>query len=186
MTKTEIITAAENIFKQFSATCDAIDENIFYKRHEGKWSVAENIKHLILSINTTTLAYQLPRFLVRWVGGTPNRNSHTYDELLARYNKKLEEGAKASKRYVPFSYVPSPSAKKYGKKILLTKWNKLTSKFIIALTVKRTEEDLDSYLVKHPLLGRITLRELCYFTIFHTEHHLHSIKKITQPHDTVL
>lgn len=179
MTKSEIITAAENIFKQFSETCNGIDENIFYERYEGKWSVAENIKHLILSINTTTLAYKLPKIIVRWIGGTPNRNSRSYNELLDKYNKKLEEGGKASRQYVPYSYVPRSSAKKYGKKILLNRWNKFTSKFITALINNRTEGDLDSYLVKHPLLGRITLRELCYFTIFHTEHHLHSLQKIT-------
>ena len=38
------------------------------------------------------------------------------------------------------------------------------------------EEDLDRYLAPHPLLGKITLRELAYFTIYHTHHHLQIIK----------
>ena len=29
------------------------------------------------------------------------------------------------------------------------------------------EEQPDQYLAPHPLMGRITLRELCYFTIYH-------------------
>lgn len=36
---------------------------------------------------------------------------------------------------------------------------------------------LDQYLAPHPLLGKITLRELGYFTIYHTEHHLAIIKE---------
>lgn len=176
MTKTEIITGAENIFNQFSEHCNSITENDFFKRPENIWSVAENLQHLIISTNTTTLAYQLPKFLVRWIGGTPNRPSRSYDELKTKYYKKLSEGGKASARFIP-----KPIQIKYGKQKLLDNWDKATSKFITSLTDKRTEDDLDNYLVKHPLLGRITLRELGYFTIFHTEHHLQSIKKITGP-----
>jgi hypothetical protein len=181
MTKTEIIAGAENIFIQFSETCSAITKNDFFKRPENKWSVAENIQHLVISTNTSTLAYKLPKFLVKWIGGKPNRASRSFEEVKAKYYKKLSEGGKASARFIP-----RPIEIKYGKQKLLDNWNTATSKFITSLAAKRTEADLDNYLVKHPLLGRITLRELCYFTIFHTEHHLHSIKKITQPHDTVL
>ncbi len=172
MTKTEIITAAENIFNRFSETCNNIDEPRLFKRPANKWSGAENMQHLIISTNTTTLAYALPKFLVRWIGGTPNRTSRTYDEVKDKYYKKLSEGGRASGRFVP-----KPIEIKYGKLKLMDNWNKTTAKFIKALTKNRTEKDLDNYLVKHPLLGPITLRELCYFTIFHTEHHLHSIQK---------
>jgi DinB superfamily len=172
MNKLEIITAAENIFKQFSETCNTIDENLLFKRPENKWSAAENMQHLIISTNTTALAFWLPKFLVRWIGGTPNRTSRSFDEVKDKYYKKLSEGGKASGRFIP-----KPIEIKYGKQKLVDNWNKATARFIHALTKNRTEKDLDSYLVKHPLLGRITLRELCYFTIFHTEHHLHSIQK---------
>jgi hypothetical protein len=175
MTKTEIITAAENAFAQLSQTCNGIDEIAFFKRPGEKWSVAENVQHLIISTNTSSLAWYLPLFLVRWIGGTPNRNSRTYDELKDKYYKKLSEGGRASSRFVP-----KPIEIKYGKQKLQDNWNKATIKFITTLHRNRTEKDLDNYLIKHPLLGRITLRELCYFTIFHTEHHLHSIQKAVE------
>ena len=172
MTKTEIIPATQAIFNAFSVTCSSMDTAPFFERPDGKWSVAENMQHLIISTNTSTLAYALPKFLVRWIGGRPNRGSRTYEEILAKYNRRLEEGGKASSRFVP-----KPIEVKYGKEKLIGNWKKVTEKFIAALKNRRTENDLDNYLVKHPLLGRITLRELCYFTIFHTEHHLQGIKK---------
>ncbi len=172
MTKTEIITATEKIFNRFSATCAGIDETVLFKRPENKWSAAENMQHLIISTNMSSLAYWLPKFLVRWIAGTPNRASRTFDELKDKYYTKLSAGGRASGRFVP-----KPIEIKYGKEKLLANWNKATCKFIKALTNNRSEKDLDNYLVKHPLLGRITLRELCYFTIFHTEHHLQSIQK---------
>lgn len=175
MNKSEIITASENIFNQFSETCQAFEEAIFFQKHGNKWSIAENIQHLIISTNTTSLAYRLPLFLVRWIAGKPNRPSRTYEELKEKYYKKLSEGGQASARFVP-----KPIEINFGKQKLLSNWNKATIAFILALDKNRTEKHLDSYLVKHPLLGRITLRELCYFTIFHTEHHLHSIQNIVQ------
>ncbi|HEX2684757.1 MAG TPA: DinB family protein [Ferruginibacter sp.] len=172
MTKKEIITASEKIFSQFSATCQSMDDAYLFKRPGEKWSVAENVQHMIISTNTTTLAYRLPKFLVKWIGGTPNRASRTYEEVKAKYYKKLSEGGRASGRFVP-----KPIEIKYGKEKLLDNWDKATAKFIAALSKHRSEQDLDNYLARHPLLGRITLRELCYFTIFHTEHHLNSIQK---------
>ncbi len=172
MTKPEIITATENIFDRFSKTCHGIDDADLFKRPGKKWSAAENIQHLVLSTNTTSLAYRLPKFLVRWIGGKPNRRSRNYDEVKEKYYKKLTEGATASSRFVP-----KPLEINYGKQKLLDHWEKATLKYIHALIKNRTEADLDNYLVKHPLLGRITLRELGYFTVFHTEHHLQGILK---------
>lgn len=173
MTKTEIITASENIFNQFWENCLNMDDTLFFKKPEKKWSAAENMQHLILSTKATALAYRLPRFIVRWIAGTPNRLSRTYEGLKERYYQKLSEGGKASS---PF--VPKPMQINQDKQKLLDNWKKSTNSYLKALLKNRTEKDLDRYLVKHPLLGRITLRELCYFTIFHTEHHLHSIKNL--------
>jgi hypothetical protein len=174
MTKTEIIAATENAFNRFSEKCTSTNDALFFKKFGEKWSIAENMQHLIISTKTSSLAYTLPHFLVRWIGGTPNRQSRTFDELKEAYNKKLNDGAVASARFIPKTLPQN-----YGKDKLLSNWQIATIRFVNALSKNRTEKDLDAYLVKHPLLGRITLRELCYFTIFHTEHHLLAINKLT-------
>jgi len=174
MTKTGIITASEKMFRLFSDTCRTIDEAVMFSKPGDKWSVAENIRHLVISTNMTSLAYRLPRFVVKWMAGTPNRTSRSFDEVKEKYYRKLSEGGRASARFVP-----KPIEIRYGKQKLLNEWEKATCKYVNALTKNRTEADLDNYLVRHPLLGRITLRELCYFTIFHTQHHLNSIQTLT-------
>jgi hypothetical protein len=172
MTKEEILTAAEHAFNHLTQACAGVNERLFFDRPGHKWSIAENVQHLIISTNTTTLAYSLPKFLVKIIGGTPNRPSRSFDELSAKYHKKLEEGGQASGRYIP-----KPIEVKYGRQKLMANWEKAAAKFLDALERNRTEQDLDKYLVAHPLLGRITLRELGYFTIFHTAHHLETIDK---------
>lgn len=173
LSKAQIIKAAEEIFNSFTNTCLAFNDVAFFKKQAGKWSVAENVQHLILSTNTTTLAYTLPAFVVRWMAGKPNRHSRSYEELVNKYKTKLAEGGKASGRYLP-----KKERVQQGKEKTMQHWQKATFNFIKALKNKTSETKLDDYLVRHPLLGRITLRELCYFTIYHTEHHLNIIKQI--------
>jgi len=36
---------------------------------------------------------------------------------------------------------------------------------------KYNEQQLDSYILPHPLIGKLTLREMLYFTLYHAEHH---------------
>ena len=184
MNKTAIISASQNAFHGVTEKGYDTDEIGFFDKSNGKWSVAENIRHLILSTGTSTLAWQLPLVIVKFIGGTPNRNSRSYDELLEKYQQRLNEGGKASGRYVPkdaaSTLTNNALEKDRMKKAIMYKWNKVSSKFIFSLSTRRTEDDLEKYLVRHPLLGRITLRELGYFSIFHTLHHLDSINKLTE------
>ena len=177
MTKQAIIAATEEQFSAFSQYCNNIPAIIFFDKPGPKWSVAENVQHLVISTNTTTLAFLLPKFLVRLISGRPKRGSRTYGQLVEKYKKKLAEGGAASGRYIP-----KPIAINADKEKLLHNWSKAAGRHLKALKNNRTERDLDTCLVKHPLLGKITLRELCYFTIYHTEHHLNiiSLSGVTQ------
>ena len=158
---------------EFNNYCSSVSDEKFFLQPEGKWSPAQQVKHLITATDNACLAFTLPKFLVRWVGGKPNRNSRTYDELVAKYKLKLEQGGRASKRYIP-----KPIAASYGKEKLLNHFAKAMYKMAAALKKKWNEPQPDQYLAPHPLLGKITLRELCYFTIHHTYHHLESIQKM--------
>jgi DinB superfamily len=167
MNKEEIIAKTEKAFLAFKNYCNTVDENLFFAKPGAKWSIAENVQHLIVSTNTSSLAWLLPKFLVQWIGGMPNRPSMYYEELVTKYKNKLAQGGAASGRFIP-----KPLKISFGKQQLMHNWERAAQKFISTLQKNRTENDLDKYLVKHPLLGRITLRELCYFTIYHTQHHL--------------
>jgi len=41
---------------------------------------------------------------------------------------------------------------------------------------KWSEEDLDKYLIPHPLLGKLTIRELMLWMVYHHYHHLDNLK----------
>lgn len=171
-TKTGIITHLEKAERDFIDLCSTISEDIFFKQPKEKWSIAQNVNHLITSANMTRLAYRLPKFIIKIYGGKPNRPSRSYDEVVAKYYSKLKEGGKASG-----IYVAKPVSPKFTKKHLLDSFS--NSMRILTNTIEKNwkDEKLDKYLAPHPLLGKLTLRELCYFTIYHTEHHLNIVKE---------
>jgi hypothetical protein len=175
LTNNEIQQQLQSVENEFNRYCTTLTDEQFFYQPEGKWSPAQQVKHLITATSTSLLAFTLPGFLVRLVGGKPNRKSKTYDELVTKYKLKLEQGGRASGRYIP-----KPIPFNYGKEKLLNRFTNAMNKLTLALNKKWKEPKLDEYIAPHPLLGKITLRELCYFTIYHTQHHLRNIALLAE------
>ncbi len=172
LSKEEILKQLKVISTEFTSFCSTITDEIFFRQPAEKWSVAQNVTHLITSANMTKLAYRLPKFMVRLYTGKPNRPSRSYDELVAKYTLKLEQGGRASGRFVA-----KPVLAKEGRENIINTFNNAMKSLINTIEKKWNDQQLDKYLAPHPLLGKLTLRELCYFTIYHTEHHLNIVKE---------
>jgi hypothetical protein len=174
MNNTTIETALKNAFANIDGICNEIPVAIFYTSTNNKWSIAMQIQHLIISANNTKLAFSLPKILVGIIGGKSNRPSKTIDALKEKYYGKLADGATATKKFTPTTIPSSISQQE-----IFTRFKKSSDGLLKAIE-KNSEADLDKYIIPHPLLGKITLRELCYFTIFHTNHHFESIQNIAK------
>lgn len=141
----------------------------FIDSPDGKWSVGQNLDHLNKSISPVNLALRLPRFVVRLMFGKPNRKPRTYAELVTRYHQKLAAGGKASGRFIP------PNITWEEKEKLISTFRKETESMNRLMT-KWTEEQLDQYLLPHPLLGKLTMREMLFFSVYHIQHHTRLLK----------
>ena len=97
--------------------------------------------------------------------GKSNRKGRTYDQLVEKYNQKLQDGGRASGRFIP-------------KEVKLSEKDKIIQaiekhiKSIQSNLNKFSEIELDEIVLPHPLLGKLTIREMMYFTIHHVVHHL--------------
>jgi hypothetical protein len=171
----EIIQKLQKSRDDFVRICEKINDNDFFHQPADKWSIAQNVDHLVISANKTRLAYIFPKFMIRMYGGRPNRPSRNYDELVNRYKQKLAAGGKASGVFIPKSIHPGT-----GKENLLNDFIKSMDRLITAVSKNWKDGQLDQYLAPHPLLGKLTLRELCYFTVYHNYHHLHIIEQRVQ------
>lgn len=148
----------------FMTTIRNVSDADFTKSVDSKWSAGQQLEHIVKAVSPVNLAFSLPRPVVRLLFGKANRPSRTYDELVTKYQSKLSQGERASRRFTP------DLVHLHQREALFQKLDGLVS----ALAKKiagYSEEQLDVLLLPHPLLGKLTLREMIYFTIYHAGHH---------------
>jgi len=158
--------------EDFDSLINELPDELFDFNTESTWTSGQIQNHLILSIKPVKLILKLPKFLLKYYYGQSNRKSRTYDELVTRYLKALDgRKAKAPKQFSP-------------KRIGASKRKQNSKKFhkafvgLIKATNRWKESDLDLYIIPHPLLGKLTLREILYFSIFHVQHHKKQVETI--------
>lgn len=139
-------------------------EGSFEKAPEGKWSTGQHLDHLIKSVLPLNKGLLLPKITFRLMFGKPNREGRNYEGLIKRYGERLQMGGQASGRFVP------PQVKLKDKTQLLDQFKSLYKK-LDSIIDNWEEEQLDNYILPHPLMGKLTVREMLFFTVYHLEHH---------------
>ena len=169
-TKSEIISLLTANHNRFMSQFVEMDEIQFTASRNGKWDSSQQLDHIIRSVRPVVLAFSLPTFILKLLFGKANRPSRSYDELIEKYLLKLSAGGMASGRFIPKSISLNEkqrSLKKLG--MLVENLNRQIE--------RTTEQTLDSHILPHPLLGKLTLREMLLFTAYHAEHHWVNILK---------
>ncbi|MFY9310399.1 MAG: DinB family protein [Bacteroidia bacterium] len=164
MNKQEIIQSLTKKHNDFISLIEKLDDKQFMFAPTSKWTAGQQLDHIYRSVSPVLIAFRLPAFVPSLLFGKANRPSRGYDELIQKYHSKLAGGGAASGRFVPKA-VQLHQKKRLNSDLLKT---------IHALgkQVERcSEEKLDKYILPHPLLGKLTFREMLYFTLYHVEHH---------------
>lgn len=164
MTKEEIAHLLQSNHKRFIDLHASLNEIQFETSNNGKWNPGRELDHIIRAVRPVVLAFSLPLFILKLAFGKANRPSKTYEALVEKYHIKLAQGGRASGRFIP------QGIKFKDKKAALKKLDRLIVQLNKRTTV-RAEQALDHYILPHPLLGKLTLREMLYFTAYHVEHH---------------
>lgn len=146
------------------------DEN-WTKGPKGKWNTGEHIVHLIQSEAALNKALLLPKFYLKYKFGTNNRENRSYAKVVQKYQDKLAANpdvkSSISKKM--------PTITVANKSTFISKLDKEKMKLLKKLQ-KWSDKDLDTYLIPHPLLGRMTVREIMMWNAYHTEHHYNILK----------
>ncbi|MFM8349053.1 MAG: DinB family protein [Bacteroidota bacterium] len=137
---------------------------------KGKWSAGQDLAHLTKTLRVIGLGFRLPLGIFKLLYGTANRPSRVYEEFSARYEEKMEGGIQAP------SYVLPPKVSYGDRDKLRNKLMKQTA-FLVRKAEAMSEQDLDRYIVPHPLFGKITMREMFMATWLHTDHHTALLKR---------
>ncbi len=165
MTKEDILFQLKIQHKAFIDLINSLkEEEYMYSPAPQKWTIGQQVVHLNKSISPLVKALSLPPFVLALLFGKANRKSKNYTDLVAKYKLKLEAGGVAPTRFAPV--LQSYQDKSTHLEKLLQETEKLCKQLN-----GFSEETLDRYILPHPLLGKLTLREMFYFTIYHVQHH---------------
>jgi len=147
----------------------AISAEDFFIRYGEAWSASDNVDHLIKSHQPLAKALKLPKITIRAMFGKPQRPSLAYEELCQAYLEEIARGAQASGRYLPDQENPS-SASETRKRQLIDQFSKVSAQ-LVSVMEKWEDNELDEYLLPHPILDKLTIREMLFFTIYHNLRH---------------
>ena len=170
MNRLELADALLEKHQEFAELIADLTEAQFLQAPENKWNAGQQLDHLYRSIRPLALAYRLPSIVPALLFGKSKAGSGSYKQLVQRYQAKLDAGAKATAAYQPQA-IPYSVRRKASSALL-------DNASITANKIRsRTEQQLDEYRLPHPLIGKVSFREMGYFTIYHVGHHLELTKK---------
>lgn len=171
-TRTQLIQDLEN---SFQATINWINEQS--ESHfneimiEGKWSIAGHLYHLIKSTKAVTKGMSMPKLALRTMFGKCNRAERTYDELVEKYHNVVVKNS-----FKTLSVYEAEAGRNFERSALVQRFEGELNDFIKAFE-KWKDADISVYVLPHPALGKLTIREFVLFTTLHTNHHLNILKK---------
>jgi len=172
MTKTELIQLNSEKFQDLFDFLSTHELDRWNQGPEGKWTTGQHIMHLIQGAKPLNRALGMPMFVLWYKFGKANRGPRTYDVVKDKYRTKL---AAAGNVLSPFSR-NMPETPPEGKQSIIDQLNK--QKDILIKKINRlSEKNMDKFLIPHPLLGRMLIREMVMWNAIHVDHHLEILKE---------
>lgn len=172
-TQEQLIAAFEQQESGSVAYWDAFETDAFFREIGSSWSPAETVRHLNKSTRPVVKALGMPKILLRFMFGKPRRASMTYDDLQTRYRQLLAEGGQAGR------FAPSRQSNAD-----LAAWREtIMGDFVRVhrelrkMLARWPDRKLDRLLLPHPLLGKLTVREMLFFTLYHQRHHMDVVRR---------
>ena len=144
------------------------DTAAFFGRIGESWSPAETVRHLLKSNRPVVKALSMPRIALFFMFGRAKRPSMTYDQLVTRYRQLLSEGGQAGR------FAPSrrEEADLDAWRLAILEDYARVGRELRAAIARWPDARLDRFQLPHPLLGKLTVREMLFFTLYHQRHHV--------------
>lgn len=167
MEKTAIISRLESVFAELTQFLEHVPDDQFgTPLAEGKWSIGQHAMHLLLSTTPITRAVQLPpSALVEKFGTRGEHQERDEAQLVKDYLSVLSTGVKAPPKF-------SPETVTAAQKPELIAGLRQEATQLTAAVAQWEESDLSNGVIPHPAMGKMTVREMLMFVVYHTEHHL--------------
>lgn len=171
-TRNEILARLQRLHDESKQFLDTLSDAEFFASQGEKWSPAEQVRHLTKSVRPVAQALHLPRLALALLFGLGRAASRSFAEIQALYQDKLKTGVTAG-RFSP-SAQPTPNDPRARRAEMMNHWQ-ATQHNLQKAIASWSETALDRYRLPHPVLGKLTLREMLFFTLYHNAHHVRQI-----------
>lgn len=166
-----LIESLVRVEREVAEFFDSLSPDEMALRVGDAWTPAEHLDHLNIAVSAVAGAFQRSRWLLRIRFGRARRAARTYDQLRDDYRARLAQGRVATGRFAPVVAERTQEEAIARRKDLLARWQRVNARLQRGLN-EWTERDVDRIQLPHPLLGKITAREMVLFTIYHNQHHV--------------
>ena len=171
-TGVELIAALGRVQEEADAYLRALPATVFFAPQGPAWSPAEHARHLGKSLGPLTRVLRWPRPVLGLLFGRHSGPGRAFADLRREYQATLAAGAQAG-RFAPRAQ-PPPDDLAAGRDAILGRLAATVRAMQIAVQ-RWPEPSLDRYRLPHPLLGRLTVREMLAFSVYHHAHHLRRV-----------
>lgn len=173
----EIVRELRALHGQSRTFWDSFSTPEFFSPFGDAWSPADNVRHLLKSNRPVARALAMPKTLLAIRFGVGVRTSVTYAELRARYLSLLATGVTAG-RFTPDPLNPSEQSEEHRRSMMATL--DTVSENLTSAVSRWREWPLDRLRLPHPALGKLTVREMLFFTLYHNLHHVENVVRKMQ------
>ena len=170
MNKEEIIVLLEEKHQTLLKWLEDQEDEKWEIGPQDKWTTGQQILHLLQSISKLNMALTIPKFILNSRFGKANRKVRDYDSVVKRYHARLKDANGATFGPSRNMKIPKIRDKSYLMDRIQTENKKLQYK-----TNKWSDEQLDSIILPHPLMGKMPVREMIMWTAYHVEHHTNTL-----------
>jgi hypothetical protein len=146
---------------------DGFTDEAFFAPQGDKWSPAGHVRHLTKSVRAVADAMRKPKVLLL-VFGLARSPARSFEEIVTAYPQILDRGGLAG-RFAPRGEDPE-------RPLIMASWQ-LAGRGLQRAAARWSERALDRYQVPHPLMGKLTVREMLFFTLYHNAHHARRIRE---------
>ena len=175
MTTTTLLDSISSEERAVAEFFRSLSAEEFVLRVGDSWTPAEHLHHMNIAVSAVARALSISPWILRIRFGQGRRPSRSFVEVRDDYRGRLARGGRASGRFVPPRENLPAEETTSRQTQLLARWQRVNARLTASLE-RWSDRNLDRIQLPHPILGKITAREMVFFIIYHGDHHIAAAK----------
>jgi hypothetical protein len=172
--KQEIVAELRRQQADTDALCSELATPEFLAPRGLRWSAADHVRHLTKVMRAITRGMSNPWWKLWIAFGKARRPSRSIEQIRSEYLAGLPNFAGKDN---PFAPSPMKPGDPEVQRAQVMAYYDVAINELVAAIDRWDEKSLDRYRLPHPLLGKLTLREMLLFNLYHNLHHIERLRR---------